>query len=173
MAEAGPKKRLAVDTNLLLDLAEGEDWSHEFRERFQAAGYALLAGPTVFQELAFASSHADEPKRGLARKVIAEARSWGIGAFEMNSVQRGIADQFAQRVLGRGLLPPEEDNDAAILAETSLAEIPLLVTSDQHLLEIEEDALLLLFNEADSDFLIPRTGASGKTIASQPRQPGR
>ena len=31
----------------------------------------------------------------------------------------------------------------------SLAEIPLLVTSDKHLLNIDEDALLLAFNEAD------------------------
>ena len=39
--------------------------------------------------------------------------------------------------------------DALILAETSVAEIPLLVTSDKHLLDIDEDALVLLFNEAD------------------------
>jgi hypothetical protein len=40
-------------------------------------------------------------------------------------------------------------NDGLILAETSLAGIPLLVTSDKHLLNIDEDALLLAFNEAD------------------------
>ena len=42
-----------------------------------------------------------------------------------------------------------EQNDGKILAQTSLAEIPLLVTSDKHLLNIDEDALLLAFNEAD------------------------
>ena len=40
-------------------------------------------------------------------------------------------------------------DDGLILAETSLVEIPLLVTSDKHLLDIDEDALLLAFNEAD------------------------
>jgi len=30
-----------------------------------------------------------------------------------------------------------------------VAEIPLLVTSDKHLLNIDEDALLLAFNDAD------------------------
>ena len=31
----------------------------------------------------------------------------------------------------------------------SLAQIPLLATSDKHLLDIDEDALLLAFQEAD------------------------
>ena len=33
--------------------------------------------------------------------------------------------------------------------KTSLAGIPLLVTSDKHLLNIDEDALLLAFNEVE------------------------
>jgi len=61
MAELGLRKRLARDTNLLLDLAQGHDWAHEFRAGFQTARYSLLAGPTVFQELAFASIYQDEP----------------------------------------------------------------------------------------------------------------
>ena len=47
------------------------------------------------------------------------------------------------------LLPENEWNDALILAESSVAGLPLLVTSDKHLLDIEEDALVLTFNEAD------------------------
>jgi len=45
--------------------------------------------------------------------------------------------------------PDDEVNDGLILAETSLAGIPLLVTSDKHLLDVDEDALRLAFNEAD------------------------
>jgi hypothetical protein len=52
-------------------------------------------------------------------------------------------------LLRQRLIPEDEFNDGLILAETSLAEIPLLVTSDKHLLNIDEDALLLAFNEAD------------------------
>jgi len=52
-------------------------------------------------------------------------------------------------VLDSRLLPETEVNDGKILAQTSLAAIPLLVTSDRHLLDIEEEALLLAFNEAD------------------------
>ena len=47
------------------------------------------------------------------------------------------------------LLPQDEWNDGRILAETSLVEIPLLVTSDEHLLDIDADQLLLAFQEAN------------------------
>jgi hypothetical protein len=47
------------------------------------------------------------------------------------------------------LIPEDEFNDGLILAETSIEQIPLLVTSDKHLLDIDENALLLAFNEAD------------------------
>ena len=40
-------------------------------------------------------------------------------------------------------------DDGLILAEGSLAEIPLLVTSDKHLLDIDETALRLAFHDAD------------------------
>jgi hypothetical protein len=40
-------------------------------------------------------------------------------------------------------------------AEASLAEIPLLVTSDEHLLTIDEDALRMAFGEADLSLVHP------------------
>lgn len=83
-----PKKSLALDTNLLLDLAEGRDFAHEFK---------------------------DDPAR----------------------------------LINASLLPHDEQHDGIILAQSSLAKIPLLVTSDKHLLDVDQDALLLAFNDAD------------------------
>ena len=37
---ASPKKSLAVDSNLLLDLAEEKDFAHEFKEEFFTRGYS-------------------------------------------------------------------------------------------------------------------------------------
>lgn len=47
------------------------------------------------------------------------------------------------------LISEDELYDGLILAETSLAGIPFWVTSDKHLLDIDEDALRLAFSEAD------------------------
>ena len=48
---ASSKKSLALDTNLLLDLAGEQDFAHDFKEEFSRRGYALLV-PTVIAELA-------------------------------------------------------------------------------------------------------------------------
>ena len=149
MARNGRRKPLAVDTNLLLDLARGFDAAHEMREVFQAAGYTLLAGPTVFEELGFAALRGNESERALAQRAVAQAAKWGIQPFDLSDVERTIAERFAARLLDRGLLPEEEFNDALILAETSVAGIPLLVTSDRHLLDVDADALALALNDAD------------------------
>jgi hypothetical protein len=47
MAATGPRKQLALDTNLVLDLAEGADFAHEFKELFLEKGYALRLPPTA------------------------------------------------------------------------------------------------------------------------------
>jgi hypothetical protein len=52
MAAPGKKKLLALDTNLLFDLAADKDFAHTFREVYQERGYSLVVPPTAIQELA-------------------------------------------------------------------------------------------------------------------------
>ena len=85
----------------------------------------------------------------MAQIALLQIRPWGFQPLELAELEEAIATRFASRLLQACWLPPEEFHDAMILAETSVAEIPLLVTSDRHLLDIDEDALVLLFNEAD------------------------
>lgn len=47
------------------------------------------------------------------------------------------------------MLPDGEFNDGVILAETALGGIPVLVTFDKHLLDIDESSLRLAFDERD------------------------
>ena len=143
------KKRIALDTNLLLDLARGFDFAHDFRVVFQEANYSLLAGPTVFRELGFAILHGREPEKSLALTAVANAAKWGVLAFNLTRLDQTIAERFAQKLLERELLPEEECNDALILAETAVEHVPMLVTSDQHFLVMDEDALALAFSDAD------------------------
>jgi hypothetical protein len=149
MAAGGPKKRLGLDSNLLFDLARGLDFAHDFRLTFQQAGYSLTASPMVFRELGFAALYGTGSHQELAQKAVAHAAGWGILSFSLSSVEDGITERFSLRLREKGLLPEDEVHDGVILAETSLAEIPLLVTSDKHLLDVDENALLLAFQEAD------------------------
>jgi predicted nucleic acid-binding protein len=149
MAASGPRKQLALDTNLLLNLAAEKEFAHDFRERFLSAGYALRFPPTVLAELVAAEMQGNEAEQRLAGVALSKIASWQLRPFDLTSIEEAIAGAFARKLLHSALLPPEELNDCLILSETSVAAIPLLVTSDQHLLNIEEEALLLLFNRAD------------------------
>lgn len=146
---ARPRKQLALDANLLLDLAEGKDFAHDFKDEFQARGYEFLLPPTAAAELNILSIHGGEPQRTFASRVLYELRGWKCQPFSLSDTKLAIAEQFRRRLSELQLIPDEEWDDGLILAETSLGNIPLLVSSDKHLLDIDEDALLLAFNEAD------------------------
>lgn len=146
---ASPKKQLALDTNLLLDLAEGKDFAHAFREEFQQRDYALLVPPTVVAELALLGSLGAEPQRTFANLALEKLVEWGCQPFTLSTTELAIAQQFSFRLLDLRLIPEGEGNDGKILAQAALARIPMLVTSDKHLLDIDENALLLASNEAD------------------------
>ena len=140
---------MGLDTNLLLDLAEGRDFAHEFRESFLDRGYELLVAPTVAAELNALSVYGGEPQKRFADLALRRLREWKCQPYPLSETNLAIADRFSARLSESNLIPVRELNDGRILDETSLANIPLLVTSDRHLLDIDEDALWLAFNEAD------------------------
>jgi predicted nucleic acid-binding protein len=144
-----PKKSLALDTNLLLDLAGEKDFAHDFKDEFSRRGYSLFVPPTVVAELAFFASLRDAPQHELADVVLGKIGEWKCQPFTFSSMELAIAIRFAARLIQASLIPEIEQNDGKILAQSSLAKIPLLVTSDKHLLDMDEDTLLLAFNDAD------------------------
>jgi hypothetical protein len=109
-----------------------------------------LAPPTVLAELHEQSVNSLLPrKRELARIALVKLLAWDVVPLHLSAVEAGIAERLANRFLELRLLPAYECHDALILAETALAKVPLLVTSDSHLLDIDEDVLALAFSDAD------------------------
>ena len=151
----GPKKQLAVDANLLLDLAEQKDFAHEFRDEFAGRGYTFLVPPTVLAELEVLATLGRAPQSDFASTALEKLRDWECEPFALSATKLAIAQRFAERLIDLQLIPETERNDGKILAQTSLVEIPILVTSDKHFLDIDEDALLLAFNEADLMRVLP------------------
>src|SRR5260370_14928859 len=130
MAAAEPKKKFALDTNVLLDLADNKDFAHTFREIFQEKGCHLTVPPTAVQELAYAAMHKSRDEQRLANRALECMHEWGIRPFDLVPVGHGITEQFTRLLTVRRLLPEDEINDGQILAEASLADVPVLVTSD-------------------------------------------
>lgn len=106
MAANRPRKQLALDTNVLLNLAEGKDFAHAFREVFQATGYALRFTPTVLAELVFARVEGEPRQQELAALSLQQVSQWQIVLAEMNSVEEVVAEQFAEQIMQMKLLPP-------------------------------------------------------------------
>src|SRR5437762_1778480 len=131
------RKALALDTNLLLDLAAGEDFAHDFREAFIARGYALIASPRVLTELANLVVMETGPKQERAMYAARQLIAWQIQSADLSHTNKQIAWRFSQRLLRIGLLPAGEVGDGVILGESALLGLPLVVTNDKHLLGID------------------------------------
>ena len=147
---AAQKKQLSLDANIAFDLSEAKESAFDFPEFLQSKGYALVLPPTAVHELhVFLTGGDGQAERELAQTALTHLLEWGIRPFDLDATEEAICEQFVRGLLSQRLLPEDAFNDGRILAETSLAKIPMLVTSDRRLLDIDEDALLLAFNEAD------------------------
>jgi predicted nucleic acid-binding protein len=80
MAAPAQKKLLALDTNLLFDLAAEKDFAHAFREVYQERGYSLVVPPTVIQELTYYALVKQCAETPLALKALQQMRAWGLDA---------------------------------------------------------------------------------------------
>jgi len=154
-------KELALDTNLLLDLAEGKDWAHEFRESFLAADYILLAPGAVMEEIAWFDMNGTQRESDLAANVLEQFHEWQLDFFEPSPVADAAARRFALNLIQRRLMPVREKTDGRILGQTAWAQIPVLVTSDRHLLGMDAGSLRLEFERVR---LFPVTPAHPKRL---------
>lgn len=144
---------VAIDTNIPLLLAEGDDTTIEalavVRERMHPAD--IFVTPTVQGELLYqAECHPSRRLRTLAEKALRELRlPWHFRPADLNSTQEVIADEAARKILFVRLLPATEVNDATIIAESAVLNSILLVSNDSHLLNVDHRRLGLLFRELD------------------------
>ncbi len=136
---------VAVDANVLFDLAEGlhsvVDAVSVIRERVRDARF--LIPPTVQHELANWALRGEGQKREAARRSILLCQSWRIVPANLIAVRHGIAERIADRIRDQGLIPAEEVNDSLVLAESALLGCSMLLTSDEHLRGIDFERLTL------------------------------
>jgi predicted nucleic acid-binding protein len=143
--------RLALDTNVLLDLAKGASDVIRFFEASRKKGYALAAPATVLAELDAASRDASDPER---QKLADIAQDTMMVAWDVVPMPEPLrpedTENFSLMLRTRKLLPMSERNDGLIVAECSLEGIGLLITSDAALLSprMDSEELALAFSDA-------------------------
>jgi predicted nucleic acid-binding protein len=145
--------RLAADTNVLLDLADGNEDVLDAvalidKERPQAD---WLVSPSVLDELAFLTDSGDTiALRQSARVAFRQLQSRRRFRAMLNlpfpsDFLKRVADEIRQR----GLVPAAEVHDSRVLAEAAFLQCALLLTSDAHLREVDHELLTLVLNPFD------------------------
>jgi rRNA-processing protein FCF1 len=139
--------RLAVDTNVLLDLADGVeavvDAFDLLDQRLPEKDVVVL--PSVLDELAFLCDSGDTER-------VRQSALNAIGLMQQQDRFRpllqlatppDLATKLAREVRRRELVPEEEVHDSLILAEAALLGCALLLTSDEHLCGVDHERLTL------------------------------
>src|ERR1700722_16675898 len=145
--------RLAGDTNLLIDLAAGDEGVLDaiavIDQRVPEADW--LISPSVLDELAFLTDSGDTLQLRQFAKVAFQQLQRGDRfravldlPFPSEFIQR-LADEIRRREL----IPAEEVHDSWGLAEEALFPSALLLTSGAHLRWVEHELLTLVLNPFD------------------------
>lgn len=136
---------IAVDTNVLLDHAEGKekipDCLEILRERLKPN--AFLVPPTALQELAYQESFGATTKdKKTALMALTKMLEWGYWPTNLVPVDHGVVEQIALKLRLQNVIPQEEQNDSLIIAEAALLNCSILLSTDSHLLDAQENSKL-------------------------------
>ena len=144
---------IAVDTNILIDLASGvEDVTDALAViRRCLKTSRVIASPTVNLELAYLSQFAEEPdlKSAAQNSMRSLWRKWKIEPVNLVPVGHGIVEVIGSKLRTEGLIPADETHDSFILAEAALLGCGILLTSDAHLRGMDFQSLTLLLQGFD------------------------
>lgn len=143
MAETAARPRLrlaAVDTNILIHLAEGYAPAHNLILRLVRMGIRPIVTQTVVQELGYQSARGPTSvKRDIATRALTEMRQWGIQPAGVTPLGNGICDIVAERFRVEKVLPDGEIHDLYVIIEASFYAAVYLVTWDGDILGADEN----------------------------------
>lgn len=136
---------IGVDTNVLIDHAEGDEdvigALEVIKERLPGA--RLIVTPTVLEELGYLCDHGEPEEAEVAERALSSLFEWGYEPLNIIPAGMGITEQIGLKLRLRGIIPDEEENDALIVAEAALLGCTILLSSDHHLLDAQENPKFL------------------------------
>src|SRR5216684_7045793 len=107
-------KRLALDTNVLLDRADNAPFAIDFCEEFQKNQFSLEVPPTVIAELDHFRTKGNDEEQRLAAIALSSLRSWGMTPIVLKDIEETYKDNFITIAQELGVLPAGEINDLHI-----------------------------------------------------------
>ena len=105
-------KQLALDTNVLLDLADKEPTVTRFHRIALSKKFSLAVTFTVLRELGAASQDdSNSARKAVAHLALVKMHSWQITPILKNGLFVDYAEDFSKLVRKMGLFPATERND--------------------------------------------------------------
>jgi predicted nucleic acid-binding protein len=153
---------VAVDTNVILDLALPKDVTHDAIEllRRRVKGVEVIVPPTVLEELSYIATHGTPADKRLAITALQKlVHEWKFRPMDFIPVGHGITEAIAVKLRKRGIVPTAEVNDSLIVAEAALANCTILLSSDKHLSEADAVAMTRVLKECDVEPVLVQTPA--------------
>lgn len=157
---------IAVDSNVLMDEEDGEgdvlDALATIRARVTGAEFVVTE--TVFQELAWLSENGhSHPVRELANGALKNMLARRYTPLVLSPLDRGIACEVALKLRMRGIVPDEEENDSLAVAEAAMKGCGILLSSDNHLVDINKNSdFWAVLEECDTE--------ETKLLVARPRE---
>ena len=149
-----PKRHplIAVDTNVLIDLAQEEETAWECLDALASRRPTprVIITPTVIEEIMCMTLTGETAeKRSAASKAVRSLLKWGIHPLNLLPVGHGIVERIGDDIRRHGLIPEDERHDSFIVAEAALCEADILVSADAHLYGIDHQRLHVLLSGFD------------------------
>jgi hypothetical protein len=146
---------VAVDTNVLLNFADNVevviDCLDTIKSRLQNPKIIVL--PTVILELTdISQSERDEHVKSLAATALGSIIDpWHFLPVNFVSVGHGIVEQIGRKIRDKGLIPEDEIHDSFVIAEAALYGVAILISSDSHIKDINQQMLKIELGASDVD----------------------
>jgi|GEM_PF-2094259 len=134
MKPAAPARSLSPDTCLLVRLGDPADEDAQlFLEFLREKRITVCVTPTALAETTHLAETGDWPAREHADNALSLMAGAGFVLPRLEtSAEEARVERIAAALRAKGFLPERERHDARILAETSLAGVRFLVTTDPH-----------------------------------------
>lgn len=137
------KPRLfGADTNFLMDLADEKEAAWSAWEIGQQRGHSFLILPVVAGELFYLSENGQRRESALAQRALQNAiGEWKFTPRDLSDKEEDFARKAAEDLLHEDILPVSEFNDAFLVCQAAIEDIPCVLSNDAHLKDCDQERL--------------------------------
>jgi hypothetical protein len=139
-------RSIAVDTNILFDLVLEVEVVIDCLETIakRIPNSSIIVVPTVILELRKWAKSGEPQEQVIAAQALSNILSpWGFVPVNFIPAGHEVVEQIGRKIRATGLIPTEEIHDSFIVAEAALYGATMLVSSDGHINDIDQELLKL------------------------------